>query len=111
MAEEDGIPATFKTSVARLQTLQAKRKAAQKKIDALRQFQELLEPIRDPQTSVQPNLITRDGALADELGRSKTLGIRVAGRVAGMKGGVEDEDEDVIMADEREKVRRVLGRG
>jgi hypothetical protein len=113
MAEEDGIPTAFATSVTQLQSLQAKRKEVQKKLDALRHFQALLEPIRDPQANVQPNLVTRDGALAEELGRSKTLGIRVAGRVAGLKdedGGL-GSDEDVVMVDEREKVRRVLGGG
>jgi hypothetical protein len=108
MAEEPDIPPEFIAKVTRLQELKTRRHEAQKKLNALRQFQEFIQPIRDPQTSVQPNLVTRDGPLAEELARSKTLGIRVAGRVAGLDDVKGADDEDVVMVDQGEKVRRVL---
>jgi hypothetical protein len=109
MAEEPDIPSDLKNKTTRLQELKTRRAAAQKKLNALRQFQDFIQPIKDPQSSVQPNLVTRDGPLADELARSKTLGIRVAGRVAGLDGDG-DGDADVDMIDQDEKVRRILER-
>jgi hypothetical protein len=111
MGEEPDISPSFTAKITRLQELKTRRTAAQKKLNALRQFQDFIQPIRDPQNSVQPNLVTRDGALADELARSKTLGIRVAGRIAGLdevRGA--DEEEDVVMVDEADKVKAVLSR-
>jgi len=110
MAEQPDIPEDFTTKIRRLQELRTRRTNLQKKLTALRQFQDFIQPIKDPQNSVQPNLVTRDGPLAEELARSKTLGIRVAGRVAGLDGEGRDEDEDVVMVDQREKVRRILER-
>ncbi|KAF2426271.1 hypothetical protein EJ08DRAFT_638083 [Tothia fuscella] len=114
MATEPNIPAPFRSRVKQLQKLASQRAAAQKKLNALRDFQKLIEPIRNAGETVQPNLVTRDGALAEELARSRRLGIRVAGRVAGLRGGDlegvgEDGDGHVVMVDEGEKVRRVLG--
>jgi hypothetical protein len=109
MAEEPGMSDDFKAKVTRLQELKTRHSAAEKKLEALRQFQEFIEPIKDPQNTIQPNLATRDGALAAELARSKTLGIRVAGRVVGIDNSPdENEDEDVVMVDQQEKVRSVL---
>jgi hypothetical protein len=110
MAEEPDIPPAFTDKITRLQELKTRRHSAQKKLNALKHFRDFIQPIRDPQNSVQPNLVTRDGPLAEELARSKTLGIRVAGRVAGLDGVGEADDEDVVMVDQAEKVRRALER-
>ena len=88
-----------------------------RKIEQYRRLREMLEPLRDPQSNVQPDLVTKDGALAEELAKTKALGIRVAGGVArrnergdggggGADGGGED---DVIMVDEGAKIAAVLG--
>jgi hypothetical protein len=109
MAEDPDIPSDLKNKITRLQELKTRRAAARKKLDALHQFQDFIHPIKDPQSTVQPSLVTRDGPLAEELARSKTLGIRVAGRVAGLDVGG-DGDEDVDMIDQDEKVRSILER-
>jgi hypothetical protein len=72
-----------------------------------------MAPFKAPQNTVQPNLVTRDGALADELAKSKALGIRVAARLAGMEqqpdgGGVDDDGNEVMTIDENEKLAAVL---
>lgn len=68
-----------------------------------------MEPFKDPQNSIQPNLVTRDGPLADEMTKSKALGIRVAGRLAGMEEPDGGGDDDDFMMDENEKLAAVLG--
>lgn len=40
-----------------------------------------MEPLRDPQVNIQPNLVTRDGELGKELDRMRILLARVAGRI------------------------------
>jgi hypothetical protein len=48
----------------------------------LRLLQRLLEPFREPQTNVQPNLVTKDGELVRELEKMRMLVARVSGRIA-----------------------------
>lgn len=45
-------------------------------------MQELLEPFTEPQKNIQPNLVTREGELAQELERMRRLVARVGARVS-----------------------------
>jgi hypothetical protein len=93
----------------RLQSMAARRAELRQKLDSYRRLQKRLEPLKDPQKSVQPNLATRDGPLEQELAKMRSLGIRVGSRVAGIKRGSGESDETMGEEfDEREKVRRVL---
>lgn len=107
--EEGGVSDELQLQVQNLQKLQSQRAALQNKLASYRRLQTMLEPFKDAQNTVQPNLVTRDGPLADELSKSKALGIRVAGRLAGVeeidRGG---HDDDLVM-DENEKLAAVLG--
>jgi hypothetical protein len=72
-------------------------------------LQKLLRPLKNPITNVQPNLVTRDGELAKELGRMRVLMARVSSKmetlVSGETGDPMELEED---ADERlEKVLRL----
>jgi hypothetical protein len=60
-------------------------------------LQKLLQPLKDPMTKVQPNLITRDGELAKELGRMRVLMARVSSK---METLVDGEAGDAMMLDE-----------
>lgn len=58
------------------------RDALKQKLARYKALQKLMEPLDDPQTNIQPNLVTRDGALSTELDRTRVLLARVTGRVA-----------------------------
>ena len=111
-AEEDIQTEEFKEHLQRLQSLVERRQALQKKLDQYRHIQQLLQPLQDPQESIQPKLVTRDGPLGEELNKSRTLNIRVAGGVARVKGRTfdddEDGDEDAIMVDDSQKLAELL---
>ncbi|EHY57803.1 hypothetical protein HRR83_005285 [Exophiala dermatitidis] len=62
-----------------------KRDALRQNLARYRHLQSLLEPLDDPQTNIQPNLVTRDGELGKELDRMRILLARVTGRVGEMK--------------------------
>ncbi|KAF2838220.1 hypothetical protein M501DRAFT_1005088 [Patellaria atrata CBS 101060] len=104
----------------RLLELAERREAARRKLATYTHLQTLIAPLKNPQSSIQPNLVTRDGQLAAELAKLRNLSVRVAGRVPewverekGRKGreGEEEEegldDDDIEIEDEDEKVRRI----
>jgi hypothetical protein len=108
--EAEDVSEELQSQIQGLQELQLRRAALQQKLESYRYLQNMMESFKDPQNSIQPNLATRDGPLADELAKSKALGIRVAGRLAGMEqpdGG--GDDDDLMMMDENEKLAAVLG--
>lgn len=104
--------------VARLQALSAQRQMMQNRLATYQTLLELLEPYDKPRENIQPNLVSRDAPLAPELAKTKTLAIRVAGRLEEripteqLPGAVDVEDADAEMSglrDERkDKVDRVL---
>lgn len=111
----------YLSAVIRLQALSARRLTLQHRLNTYRTLLALLEPYRRPKENVQPNLVWRDSPLAPELARTRTLAIRVAGRVdEGRASGrfpevqvpaTADEDEDsgdVWRDDGQAKVKRVL---
>lgn len=71
----------------RLTALDTKRQQRQRRLDQLQHLRRLLEPFEDPQKDIQPNLITKDGELIQELERMRMLVARVGGRVAQQKKG------------------------
>lgn len=110
----------YLSSVSHLQDLSAQRLALQNKLNTYRTLLALLEPYRQPKENIQPNLVWKDTPLAPELMKTRTLAIRVAGRMGERFGDVQvaataqDEDEDVDMAEldstngNRQKVAKVL---
>jgi hypothetical protein len=107
--EDEDVSEELQAQVRSLQQLRSRRAALQQKLASYRHVQNMMAPFNDAQNSIQPNLVTRDGPLADELTKSKALGIRVAGRLAGMEQPDEGGGEDDIMIDENEKLAAVLG--
>ncbi|KAF2126822.1 hypothetical protein P153DRAFT_296579 [Dothidotthia symphoricarpi CBS 119687] len=94
----------YTTALSRLQALSARRQTLQNSLNTSRMLLELLEPYKTPKESVQPNLVWKDAPLGAELGKTRSLAIRVAGRVAERFGDVqvpataeEDGDGDVDM--------------
>ncbi|KAL4978425.1 kinetochore Sim4 complex subunit Fta4 [Aspergillus desertorum] len=72
----------YKRLRERLADLDNQRQQRQRRLDQLRLLHRLLEPFREPQTNVQPNLVTRDGELVQELEKMRMLVARVSGRIA-----------------------------
>ncbi|KAF2740255.1 hypothetical protein EJ04DRAFT_425557 [Polyplosphaeria fusca] len=101
---------------AHLQDLSARRQVLRQKLSTYRALQELLAPYRDPRENVQPNLVHRDGPLETEMATTRTLAIRVAGRIGERYGDVlvpataDDGDGDADMGEEdgRAKLENVL---
>jgi hypothetical protein len=107
----------YTAALARLQDLSAQRLALQSKLSTHRTLLTLLEPYRNPKENVQPNLVSRDAPLTTELAKTRTLAIRVAGRVGERFGDVQvpataEEEGDVDMLElegrGRERVDAVL---
>jgi hypothetical protein len=88
----------YLASVSRLQGLSAQRQTLQNKLNTYKTLLSLLEPYRKPKENIQPNLVWRDSPLAPELMKTRTLAIRVAGRVGvPATAEVDEEDEDIDM--------------
>lgn len=92
----------YTAALARLQDLSAQRLSLQTKLNTYRTLLALLEPYRKPRENIQPNLVWRDAPLAPELAKTRTLAIRVAGRVNEKLGDVQvpataDDAGDVDM--------------
>jgi hypothetical protein len=100
----------YLASVSRLQDLSARRQTLQNKLNTYRTLLSLLEPYRKPKENIQPNLVWKDSPLAPELARTRTLAIRVAGRVEERFGDVQvpatADDEDVDMEDLQNESKR-----
>lgn len=54
-------------------------------MEQLQHLQRLLEPFEEPQKNIQPNLVTRDGELVQELDKMRMLVARLGGRIAQQK--------------------------
>ncbi|KAL2353565.1 kinetochore complex Fta4 of Sim4 subunit, or CENP-50-domain-containing protein [Cryomyces antarcticus] len=118
-AADEADVSDYAAQLAHLRDLATKREAAKRKLQQYCALQQLLDPFRDPQKVVQPNLVTREGELADELARMRALSARVAGRICDAAldraqlrgtGGQTDEqrDDEERELDANEKLRRVL---
>lgn len=103
----------YLSAITRLQSLSAHRLTLQQKLNTYRTLLVLLEPYRRPKENVQPNLVWKDSPIAGELGRTRTLAIRVAGRVGEKFGDVQvpatDEGGDIDMREDvNAKVNKIL---
>ena len=91
--------------------LASQRQAQRTKIQQYRHLQRLLEPLKNPQETVQPNLVTKDGDLAKELDKMRFLMARVSGRVAVLdQAGGESgrQSAELESTEEKEKLLKIL---
>ncbi|ODH38384.1 hypothetical protein ACO22_02383 [Paracoccidioides brasiliensis] len=77
----------------RLIELDNQRKQQQERLAQYKQLRELLEPFKDPQVNIQPNLVTRDSLLGQEIDRMRMLVAKVTSRVG--KAGLHVEQEEI----------------
>ncbi|PYI32350.1 putative kinetochore protein fta4 [Aspergillus indologenus CBS 114.80] len=93
----------------RLVALDSRRKQRQRRLNQLRQLQRLLEPFQNPQANIQPNLVTRDGELVQELDKMRMLVARVGGRIEqGKKKLNSDEQKASYSLEGDEKLEALL---
>lgn len=81
---EDQDAQEYRNSRKRLVELSRERDALRQRLAQYKQLQTMLAPLRDPQTNVQSNLVSRDGELSTELDRMRVLLARVTARVSDM---------------------------
>ncbi|GAB1201872.1 hypothetical protein APSETT445_000464 [Aspergillus pseudonomiae] len=93
----------------RLVTLDDQRQQRRRRLEQLRRLQRLLEPFQEPQQNIQPNLITRDGELVQELEKMRMLVARVGGRIQhSKKRGNSQEDPTSYQLDSDQKLEALL---
>jgi hypothetical protein len=106
----------YTSAIARLQGLSAQRLILQNKLNTSRTLLSLLEPYRKPKENIQPNLVWKEAPLAPELSKTRTLAIRVAGRVCEKFGDVQvpataeeqDVDMDGLQDEGKKKLDKIL---
>ncbi|RDW76702.1 kinetochore subunit FTA4 family protein [Aspergillus mulundensis] len=99
----------YKRLRERLANLDHQRQQRQRRLDQLRLLQRLLEPFREPQNNVQPNLVTRDGELAREIEKMRMLVARVSGRIAQSQAANNDGgNEASYVLDSEQKLEALL---
>ncbi|KAL1969387.1 hypothetical protein VTN77DRAFT_9580 [Rasamsonia byssochlamydoides] len=93
----------------RLIELDGQRQRQQQRLAQYKQLEALLEPFKDPQKNIQPNLITRDGELTQALDKMRMLVARVAGRLSQGRGiPREDQSAMIPSTDPDQKLAAVL---
>ncbi|KAK4948131.1 hypothetical protein LTR10_013185 [Elasticomyces elasticus] len=73
---------TYRAAREELLELAHDRDVLRQRLSKHKYLQKLLEPMEDPQTSIQPNLVTRDGEMSRELDRMRVLLARVTAKVS-----------------------------
>jgi hypothetical protein len=105
--EAGGEGATYERLRAQLLTLTQQRRDAQQRLKRYKHLQDLLRPYEDAQEHIQPNLVTKDGELAREMEKMRSLLVRVGARMGQHEGRtdhqrhVEDQPETVVSFDRR----------
>ncbi|GAM42940.1 hypothetical protein TCE0_044f17354 [Talaromyces pinophilus] len=70
----------YKLLYERLVALDNRRQVKQKQLAQYKQLEALLEPLRNPQENIQPNLLTRDGELVREIDKMRIAPTRETSR-------------------------------
>ncbi|KAJ9608266.1 hypothetical protein H2200_007254 [Cladophialophora chaetospira] len=93
--------------------LSQKRESLNKKLAQYRHLKKLMEPLNEPQKNVQPNLVTRDGELSQELDKMKALLARVAASAgkAGGSPGAGSRQTETVPQTEQQKLAKLMELG
>ncbi|KAJ6145751.1 hypothetical protein N7470_009646 [Penicillium chermesinum] len=95
----------------KLVSLDQQRQQKQRRLGQLRYLQKLLEPFNKPQENIQPNLVTRDGELAQELERMRMLVARVGGRIAQQKPRGDIQDGEYSLPGSSKRLEALMDAG
>ncbi|KAJ5901975.1 hypothetical protein N7495_002503 [Penicillium taxi] len=94
----------------RLASLDQERQKRRQRLEQIEFLQRLLEPFKNPQQDIQPNLVTRDGELVQELEKMRMLVARVGGRIAQHKGVSSVQvDQEYLLPGSDQRLEALLG--
>lgn len=96
--------------------LNEKRDVLKRRLAQYQHLTKLMQPLSEPQKNVQPNLVTRDGELSQELDRMRVLLARVTGRIgethnAQVGKSRVHESEEMMLQTDQQKLARVMELG
>lgn len=92
----------------RLAKLDQQRQQKQRRIDQLQHLNRLLEPFKEPQVAIQPNLVTRDGELTQELEKMRMLMARVSGRISQQKPRQTQGGEEYLLPGSDQRLEALM---
>lgn len=92
--QADELSCRYKQLQTRLLTLSVQRQAQLQKAAQFKHFERLLEPFKNAQETIQPNLAAKDGELYKELERLKLLMARAGGSIAMLPRRVEEQQPE-----------------
>ncbi|KAJ5937977.1 hypothetical protein N7454_004319 [Penicillium verhagenii] len=93
----------------RLVSLDQQRQQRQRRMDQLQHLRRLLEPFQEPQVDIQPNLVTRDGELSQELERMRMLLARVSGRISQQKPNhIQEGSEEYLLPGSDQRLEALM---
>ncbi|PWW78314.1 hypothetical protein C7212DRAFT_323623 [Tuber magnatum] len=101
----------YQTLKAKLANHSAALQAQHQRHAYYSQLKSLIAPFADPQQSVQPNLVTKDGPLATELERTRLLAAKLAYQIEKSKfpdTDRMDEDDDEAEESVEDQLRKIL---
>ncbi|CUS14085.1 unnamed protein product [Tuber aestivum] len=110
-SEEDLEETRYQTLRAKLANHSAALQAQRQRHAYYSQLKSLVAPFADPQRSVQPNLVTKDGPLAAELERTRLLAAKLAYQIEKSKfpdTDRMDEDDDEMEESVEDQLRKIL---
>ncbi|OAX80416.1 hypothetical protein ACJ72_05251 [Emergomyces africanus] len=105
--DEDG-KLRYEQLQQRLLELDNRRKKQQDRLAQYKQLKELLEPFKDPQKNIQPNLVTRDSPLGQEIDKMRMLVAKVTSRVGRARMNIELDGMSQPINDPEAKLLAVL---
>jgi hypothetical protein len=93
-----------------LKELATKREEQRQKLERFKSLQTQLSSLREAHSTIQPNIVTRDGPVAEELQKSNMLGVTVNGRAAGLKRTIDktDLDQDFKVTSPMDKLKKAF---
>ena len=93
----------------RLVQLAAQHDEKLQELQRYQKLQQLLRPYEKPESNVQPNLVQKDGEMAEELARLRVLCARIAGRVDGWDRQPQKGDQGQPRGEGfEEKLKRIM---
>ncbi|MCJ1483115.1 hypothetical protein MMC06_003281 [Schaereria dolodes] len=116
-ADESGLEqfadtSRYKQLRASLVSLSEQREAQLRKLDSYKHLHRLLQPFKNPQEIIQPNLIIEDGELTKELERMKILMARAGEKLKGLEVEHNDnegnEEGELFQVDTEKKITAIL---
>lgn len=97
----------YSEKLVRLRDLHAQRDALTLKMAQLHKLAQLIAPFEQPQETVQPSLVTREGELVDELAKTRQLTTRVRALASQQAFSTDESHTTADEADELSQTQKL----